>query len=154
MSNIFTDVRRFAAIGGSPHFSTSPRKLLELSKQLVEEEVIKEFLPALERYMSSPSLENLEEAADGAIDGIYVLAFFLVQMGLDAQRLWDIVQAANMAKYPNGVAIRDRVTGKIQKPPGWKPPSFMEELITWNSFNRGETYAGGMVTKANTGEAT
>lgn len=30
----------------------------------------------------------------------------------------------NLAKFPNGVCIKDPATGKIQKPEGWQPPDF------------------------------
>lgn len=143
--NLFADVRRFALIGGSPQFQSQPKETLELSYKLVEEEVVHEFLPALRRYTNNPSLENLNEAADGAIDGIYVLVFFLNQMGLPGQDLWNIVQEANMAKFPDGVAIRNEF-GKVQKPEGWKSPDFMPSLIEWFNSQRGETYKGGMIT--------
>lgn len=142
--NLFADVREFSTIGGSPDYLTNPRVTLDLCEKLVTEEVVNEFLPALQKYRNNPSLENLAEAADGAIDGIYVLVFFLNQMGLPGQKLWDIVQSANMAKFPNGVAVRNEF-GKVQKPADWKAPDFMPTLIEWYSAQRGESYKGGMI---------
>lgn len=129
--NLFADVRRFALVGGSP----TGRASLELSYKLVEEEVVKEFLPALRSFIESGTMHDLEEAADGAIDSIYVLIFFLNQLGLPGQQLWDEVQRANMAKFPNGEVIRNE-QGKVQKPEGWQPPNLMPILLQWKEDMR------------------
>lgn len=142
--NLFQDVRDFSLIGESPQFSKQPERTLQLCYDLVKEEVQDEFLPALMKYSENKSLENLAEAVDGAIDGIYVLIFFLNQMSLDGQKHWDLVQKSNMDKFPNGIALRGP-NGKIKKPEGWQPPDHLPLLIEWNSEMRGEIYKGGFL---------
>lgn len=144
-STIFSDVQEFARVAESPHLGSSPKEVvLNLCKKLIIEEVVNETLPALEKYIISPSLENLEEAVDGAIDSIYVLAFFLNQMGLDSEAHWRLVHSKNMAKFPGGVAIKNEF-GKVQKPAGWTPPDHLPLLIEWRSQMRGESYKGGLI---------
>lgn len=146
MNSIFQDVKKFGEVAESPTFAKQPEKTLQLCYDLVQEEVVMEFLPDLIAYSNSRSLEHLTKAVDGAIDGIYVLAFFLTQMGIDGDKMWKLVQDANMAKFPGGKAVKHPVTGKVQKPEGWKPPddSIFSELIEWNSQQREEEYVGGM----------
>jgi predicted HAD superfamily Cof-like phosphohydrolase len=145
MHTIFTDVKEFAEVADSMNIVVSDKHdLLQLCFNLIEEEVVKETLPAIRKYNESGSLENLAEAVDGAIDSIYVLAFFLNQMGLDAEAHWRLVHHKNMAKFPGGVAIKNEL-GKVQKPPGWTPPDHLPLLIEWNSKLRGERYVGGLI---------
>ena len=155
-TNLFADVKLFATQGNSPTFNSDLEATLQLCYDLVEEEVAKEFLPALMKYANSRSLENLTEAVDGAIDGIYVLIFFLSQMGIDGQKMWDIVQKANMAKFVEGKFITNPLTGKVMKPPGWVAPdqAIHVELIEWNSAQCGVEYKNGMVGKLSTTSET
>ena len=148
-TNLFADVKLFATQGNSPTFNLKPEATLQLCYNLVEEEVVREFLPALMKYANSRSLEHLTEAVDGAIDGIYVLIFFLSQLGIDGQKMWDIVQKANMAKFVEGKLLQNPETGKIMKPSGWVGPdqAIHAELIEWNSAQCGVEYKQGIIVK-------
>jgi predicted HAD superfamily Cof-like phosphohydrolase len=61
--------------------------------------------------------------ADAIIDGIYFLLGSLVEMGVKPDRLFDIVQEANMGKLHEVdgkmVAVY-REDGKVKKPEGWE----------------------------------
>lgn len=73
---------------------------------------------------------TIAEQADAAIDGLYFNLGTLVELGLNPQPLWDIVQRANMAKkhmidgvptvvyFPEG----HPKAGKVMKPDDWQDP--------------------------------
>jgi predicted HAD superfamily Cof-like phosphohydrolase len=74
--------------------------------------------------------------ADGVVDGIVDLCVVgvgtLDAFGVDAQKAWDVVHAANMAKQagqndsrPNQFGFPDLVKG-----PGWKKPDHGDNLGT------------------------
>jgi predicted HAD superfamily Cof-like phosphohydrolase len=58
--------------------------------------------------------------ADALLDAIYYLMDTAVRHGYDLDPLFKIVQKANMAKFADGVNMRD--DGKILKPSDWQPP--------------------------------
>lgn len=73
---------------------------------------------------------TIEDQADAAIDGLYFNLGTLVEIGVDPSPLWDIVQAANMAKkhiidgVPTVVYFPDGhpKAGKVMKPDDWQDP--------------------------------
>jgi predicted HAD superfamily Cof-like phosphohydrolase len=72
---------------------------------------------------SKTDLDKVIGQSDAIIDAFYFLAGSLVEMGVKPQALFDIVQAANMAKLgPDGKPIIRPEDGKIMKPEGWEPP--------------------------------
>lgn len=119
----------------SPHEVSSSDQLLALRARLVLEET-KEFVDALAKG-------DTVQVADAIVDLIYVLTGTSIAFGIDQAKVWDAVQAANMAKFPSckscgatgevsgstceacqghgKVALRD-AGGKVIKPPGWTPP--------------------------------
>lgn len=67
------------------------------------------------------------EQADAYIDSIYFAIGGLVDMGINPSPIWELVQAANMAKLqPDGTVAR-REDGKIIKPTGWIAPDALIE---------------------------
>lgn len=76
-------------------------------------------------------LEKIIGQSDALIDAFYFLAGTLVETGIMPQSLFEIVQAANMAKLgPDGQPIIRESDGKIMKPEGWVPPEAkLEEEI-------------------------
>lgn len=76
---------------------------------------------ALVSHGDSPDLEGI---IDGCCDVIYVATGTLLACGVpDAPHL-EIVNRANNAKFPGGVATLNEY-GKFQKPAGWEPPDHM-----------------------------
>ena len=67
---------------------------------------------------------TVAEQADAFIDIIYFALGGLVSLGVRPERLWDIVQAANMAKlWPDGRPHHREGDGKVIKPDGWRDPA-------------------------------
>lgn len=105
--------------------------VLELRAELIKEEVARELFPALQRFASSQSLENLTEVADALVDSVYVILGCVVAMDLPWQELWDEVQRSNMAKVHADGSVRRREDGKILKPEGWVPPDLFKIIMRW-----------------------
>ena len=75
-------------------------------------------LAELEEFTTA---ENVVDRADAMIDLIYFALGTLVEMGIRPGRLFEIVQAANMAKLHDGKP-QYREDNKIIKPEGWVAP--------------------------------
>lgn len=72
-------------------------------------------------------LKTLVDLADAVADVIYVISGTATAFGIDAERVFEIVHAANMKKLDGP----KREDGKQLKPPGWQPPEpEIEKLIT------------------------
>lgn len=113
-----------------------PPEYFDIARRLVDEEVNKEFLPNLERCRQSWTTENVSAMLDDIVDSIYVLVFAAHKFGLPLEDAWNRVCEANLEKVRHGV-VKDE-GGKIQKPPGWKPPNIWElvEACFQNSQRR------------------
>lgn len=61
-----------------------------------------------------------------AIDLIYVTSGLLNNMGVDGQKVFDAIHAANMAKVGSDGRVIKNADGKVLKPAGWKPANIME----------------------------
>lgn len=67
--------------------------------------------------------EKVIGQADALIDAVYFIGGTFAEMGIEPQPLFDIVQAANMAKLgSDGKPIIRESDGKIMKPEGWVAP--------------------------------
>ena len=66
---------------------------------------------------------TIADQADAFIDIIYFALGGLVNLGVRPERLWDIVQNANLAKlFPDGRPRYRDGDGKVMKPDGWQDP--------------------------------
>ena len=90
----------------------SSEKQKQLCLKLIDEEVNKELIPALEE-------DDLVEAVDGACDSIWVILFAMESLGIDLKPFYEEVRDTNMSKVGGK---KDPVTGKHLKPEGWQPP--------------------------------
>lgn len=104
----------------SPEFPAIDR--INLRFELISEEVVGELLKAIVR-------RDMVATADGIADSIYVLVGTALEFGIPLERVWDAVQAANMAKVdPVTGLVRRRADGKVLKPDGWLPPDIEKAL--------------------------
>jgi predicted HAD superfamily Cof-like phosphohydrolase len=75
--------------------------------------------------------KSLPDIADAIADSIYVLVGTALEYGIPLDRVWNAVQAANMAEVdPVTGLVRKRTDGKILKPDGWLPPDIAGILQT------------------------
>lgn len=74
--------------------------------------------------------ETIAKQADAYLDVIYFALGGLVEIGVEPSAIFDLVQAANMAKLgPDGVPCYDE-NGKVLKPAGWQSPDpAIEEYV-------------------------
>jgi predicted HAD superfamily Cof-like phosphohydrolase len=92
--------------------------------RLIDEEVNTELVAAM-------AAKSLPDIADAIADSIYVLVGTALEYGIPLDRVWNAVQAANMAKVdPVTGLVRKRTDGKILKPDGWLPPDIAGILQT------------------------
>lgn len=99
---------------------------IELRCKLIDEEINLELLPAME-------FGDLPGVADAIADSIYVLVGTALEYGIPLDRVWDAVQAANMAKVdPLTGKVIKRADGKVLKPEGWTPPDIAGILASEN----------------------
>lgn len=116
MKKEWDDVREFHEKFGHP-VPAEPgmidrKRSLSRAKWMNEE--VAEFLVA----------EDIYEQADAMIDVIYFALGTLVEMGLEPDELFAIVQRANMAKlFPDGKPHYNPKDGKVIKPEGWEDPT-------------------------------
>ena len=96
-------------VGSSPCALTKERALLRAEwLQSEVEELI--------------SAANIYEQADAFIDIIYFSLGGLVEMGLEPNKLFQLVHDANMKKLWEDGRPHYRSDGKVAKPPGWVDP--------------------------------
>src|SRR3954447_2825262 len=119
MKSLLTDVAAFYIACDVPVLSKlqipSPERVM-LRRNLIDEEVNKELLPAIDR-------NDLPAIADGLADAIYVIVGTALEYGIPLDRVWEAVQRANMAKVdPATGKVQKRADGKVLKLDGWESP--------------------------------
>lgn len=117
--SIFDDVKKFMELGHPDKLSVVPRIPPESIEELCMELVKEEHRELTKAYVD----EDLAGIADGIADSIWVLIAMAHCYGIPIEKVWEEVAKTNMAKFPKGVVVRDPKTGKVLKPPGWKPPN-------------------------------
>ena len=125
MKKLLEDVAAFHKACGvpsmpTPDFPDHPRR--KLRRHLLMEE-FDEFCRALQE-------QNIVDAADALADILYVAVGTALEFGIPLDKVWDAVQAANMAKVdPATGMVHRRKDGKILKPDGWTPPDVQAALF-------------------------
>ena len=117
MNKEYYEVKKFHQVFGLPYSDVPVPLTLERAKRryswILEE--INEFVDASEK-------QDLVEQADAMIDTIYFALGTLVEMGIEPDELFSIVQNANMSKlWPDGKPHYNNI-GKVIKPEGWEDP--------------------------------
>lgn len=119
-------------------------ELVDFRKRLIDEEVVKELLTAMDRYKFAPTLENAVEVLDGICDGVYVLLGAAIAFELPVHAAFLEVQRSNMAKLqPDGTVLR-REDGKVLKPAGWTPPDLLGVILHFHPELGEHKYKNGL----------
>lgn len=140
--DIQADQRQFYRAAGNPEISylhvpnPAPwqRVLLQrharLCFNLIEEEVVKETLPLLDKLACDGYLTEVDivKLFDGIIDIVYVLMQTANLLKLPFSDGWREVQRSNIAKIGADGLVHRREDGKILKPPGWQEPDLFAVL--------------------------
>ncbi len=116
MKKEWSDVKEFHDKFGHPcpQSPTMIDKKRALSRAKWMNEEVSEFLIA----------DDIYEQADAMIDLIYFALGTMVEMGLEVDELFEIVQNANMSKlWPDGKPHYNPKDGKVIKPDGWEDPA-------------------------------
>ena len=92
-------------------------------------EEINEFLEASEK-------QDIVKQADAMIDTIYFALGTLVEIAIEPDELFYIVQNANMSKLWSDGKQHYNEMGKVIKPKGWEDPHKKLELIIQNMKRR------------------
>lgn len=109
---------------------TANLKGVELASELIIEEVRKELLPAINLYLTAPTLENMEEVIDGGVDTVYVVMQLFRALGINFDYHWALVHGKNMEKRDLATGlVRKREDGKVLKPEGWTPPEHLPLIL-------------------------
>lgn len=114
MDTQYNQVKDFHAAFGHP-VATQPT-LMPTARALKRTEWMQE---ELDEFMSAGTIHD---QADAMVDLIYFALGTLVEIGVPPERIFEIVQRANMAKLHADGKPRHREDGKIIKPIGWVAP--------------------------------
>lgn len=91
-------------------------------REMDRDRAVKRYRWMLEEIDEFLEADEIVEQADAMIDVIYFALGTLVEMGIQPDRLFDIVQTANMAKlWPDGKPHYN-AEGKTIKPSTWEDP--------------------------------
>jgi len=135
--SIFYDVDAFMKAAGH---GPDPKKV-SLYLDLVREEM-GELEQAMADYHASENLQDEQlakaDALDAICDTIWVLIGLARVMDLPVDQGWDAVTITNLRKVDPelGTVLRDD-QGKIQKPPGWRPPDMLRIIQNYDSRPNG-----------------
>ena len=114
MDREWNDVKEFHFRFGHP--------VADRPQQMDPERALKRYHWMLEEINEFIEADEIVEQADAMIDVIYFALGTLVEMGIKPDRLFQIVQEANMAKlWPDGKPHYNE-EGKTIKPASWEDP--------------------------------
>ena len=130
MNREFENVKQFHQAFGHP-VSNEP-------VPLTEERASKRYawmLEEINEFLLAVRTQDVVEQADAMIDTIYFALGTLVEMGVQPDELFRIVQQANMSKlWPDGLPHYNE-TGKVIKPEGWQDPHTKLQQAVLNMRN-------------------
>lgn len=135
--NVFYDVEMFMRACGH----TPDPKRVALYLDLVREE-IGELEEAMAAFHSAETVEESQQARadvlDAVCDSVWVLIGLAKTMDLPIDWGWDCVTISNLKKCDPelGTVLRDE-SGKIMKPPGWKPPDLLKVIKQYEQTKDG-----------------
>ena len=130
MDNEFNDVKRFHKAFNHP-ISNKP-VLLSSERAAVR---YKWMLEEITEFMAATNNSDIVEQADAMIDLIYFALGTLVEMGINPDPLFRIVQEANMSKLWEDGKPHYNDSGKVIKPKNWQDPHKKLEMCI-NKMNK------------------
>ena len=133
MNKEWNSVRLFHKKFNHPISYTPTRMDLERANKrynwMLEE--INEFIEAVKK-------EDIVEQADAMIDVIYFALGTLVEMGIEPDALFEIVQEANMSKLWEDGKPHYNQDGKTIKPKTWEDPHDKLNLVIEEMYDNGQ----------------
>jgi predicted HAD superfamily Cof-like phosphohydrolase len=114
LNEVLEEIKKFQItfehpVANKPQRIEAGRKLVRLS--WMQEE--------LDEYREA---NTIYDEVDALIDALYFILGTFVEMGIQPQPIFDIVQKANMDKvWPDGL-VHKKPDGKTIKPEGWQAP--------------------------------
>lgn len=123
MDKEYNEVKKFHEAFGHP-VSDEP-KVLDIKRA---EKRYAWMLEEINEFMEATKKKDIVEQADAMIDTIYFALGTLVEMGVSPDKLFYIVQEANMSKLWSDGMPRYNDMGKVIKPEGWQDPHPKLEL--------------------------
>jgi len=105
-------------------------KQIELYKELIREEIVRELFPALDAWMADPlNEENIREVLDAIGDSLVVVRGLAYSMGQNPNQILYRIDQSNLTKIPKGDnKVKKREDGKILKPDTFEPP-VLDDLV-------------------------
>jgi len=105
---------------------------IELYRELIREELVKELFPALDTWLNSPlSIENTEHLLKEIGDVLVVVHGLAYSMGTDPLAIKDQVDASNLSKIPpDHSQVLKREDGKILKPVSYREADMRDLAVS------------------------
>ena len=130
MNKQFEEVKAFHQAFGHP--------VSDVPVSLTEERANKRYawmLEEINEFLDAVKNQDIVEQADAMIDTIYFALGTLVEMGVQPDILFRIVQHANMSKLWADGKPHYNGMGKVIKPEGWQDPHSKLEYAVFNTDN-------------------
>jgi len=128
--NLSTDLQANFMVACGQTINTVNWKQIELYKELIREEIVRELFPALDAWMADPlNEENIREVLDAIGDSLVVVRGLAYSMGQNPNQILYRIDQSNLTKIPKGDnKVKKREDGKILKPDTFEPP-VLDDLV-------------------------
>ena len=131
MNKEYNEVKKFHQAFNHP--------VSEIPVSLSEERAKKRYawmLEEINEFLKATENKDIVEQADAMIDTIYFALGTLVEMGVEPDPLFEIVQHANMSKLWEDGKPHYNEMGKVIKPKGWEDPHYKLEASINKMINK------------------
>lgn len=128
--NLSADLQANFMVACGQTINTVNWKQIELYKELIREEIVRELFPALDAWMADPlNEENIREVLDAIGDSLVVVRGLAYSMGQNPNQILYRIDQSNLTKIPKGDnKVKKREDGKILKPDTFEPP-VLDDLV-------------------------
>ena len=101
--NLSTDLQANFMVACGQTINTVNWKQIELYKELIREEIVRELFPALDAWMADPlNEENIREVLDAIGDSLVVVRGLAYSMGQNPNQILYRIDQSNLTKIPKG----------------------------------------------------